>query len=207
MRAMLSTYLQSRGLVPTDDSEGMTFMDPGPGTPLRCTLLCDGPDRAGTRQLMTVHAHYVFDGDDPSARVPVTEHLPARDDQVTAPAVRHIGRYAWPVPWPIARRREATMLVNAINATRLRVGALSLPPMDPRAPTDGPGAVRFSWTVPIGSQPFELIDTALDAARKAFATLLPALACVVIDGYPAAIALGGAPLQVSKGHPSRRRGE
>ena len=107
----------------------------------------------------------------------------------------------------MARRREATMLINAINATLLRVGALSLPPMDPSAPATGPGAVRFSWVVPIGSQrDLDLIDTALQAARDAFATLLPALAHVVIDGYPASIALGGAPVPVRKANASRRTG-
>lgn len=207
MRALLSTYLRSRGIVPTDVAAGLTFTDPGPGTPLTCTLVTDGPNRAGTRQLIAVHADYVLDGDDPLASAPRTEDLAAPHDPGTVPTVSVIGEYAWPVPWSMARRREATMLINAINATLLPVGALSLPPMDPRAPTVGPSAVRFSWAVPIGSQrDLDLIDTALDAAREAFATLLPALACVVIDGYPAAIALGGAPVQVSKGHWTRRSG-
>ena len=211
MRALLSTYLRSCGIVPADSPAGLTFADAASGIPLSFTLSTDGADRAGTRQLVAVHAAYLFDGgayaeNEGPASAPDTNETVESGTSSSSGAT---DAYLWPAPWSMARRREATMLINAINATLLRVGALSLPPMDPISATHatGPGAVRFTWVVPIGSQrDLDLIDTALQAARDAFATLLPALAHVVIDGYPASIALGGAPVPVRKANASRRTG-
>lgn len=225
MRALLSSYVRARGFVPNAIPEGLAFADASPDSRLTFTLVADDHERAGTRQIVTVHADYAVDGDDPhdgdsphdgddshdggGAGTPAAplSLLRAALHSSTPPAGGLSPVPAWPRPWSMARRREATMLINAVNATRLRVGALSLPPMIPCAPPTSPRAVRFSWAVPISSQrDFDLLDTAIDAAREAFATLLPALAAVVLDGYPAAIALGGAPVRVTKSHASRQTG-
>gem|GEM_PF-6936766 len=91
----------------------------------------------------------------------------------------------------MARRREATILVNAGGATRLKVGSLTIPPSDSCEPANRPRAVRFDWTVPIGpDRDLDLqrsaagggLDAALDAARLAIASFLPPLARVVFRG-------------------------
>jgi hypothetical protein len=220
VRATLSAYVRTKGIVPTENPEGLQFTDTATGSRLEFTIVVESFEQAETRQLITVHADYLFDRDGSLAALasgisPSTDgHTartptrgwgavalgPASERDRPQPTANASGRdYLWPVPWSMARRREATMLINALNATKLRVGALSLPPMDPCAPATVPRAVRFSWAVPIGStRDVDLLDAAIDAAREAFTGLLPALAHVVIDGYPASIALGGAPVHVRK---------
>ena len=201
MQELLSTYVQARGVEPVEVSGGVAFADPSDPGHVAVRLITVNAPRASGRHLVTVRAEYAFE--DPAAHAhpngSVTSNQPASMRALDrTPSVRDQGSepFEWPATWPVARRREATILVNAFNATRLRVGSLSIPPIDPCEPAEGPRTVRFDWTVPIGSdRDSDLIDAALDAAHLAFATFLPPLARVVIDGYPASIALGGAPVR------------
>ncbi len=195
MQELLSTYVRVRGLDPLEVAGGVAFVDPSdPGHVLVRLLSVNAPRVIG-RHLVTVRAEYAFEG---------VSSLSGRNwagvngggfGGVDRPSEAGRETFDWPAIWPVARQREATILVNAFNATRVKVGSLTIPPTDPCEPIDERRAVRFDWTVPIGSdRDLDLIDSALDAARLAIASFLPPLARVVIEGYPASIALGGAPV-------------
>ncbi len=190
MRTLLATHLRTCDIDALDAPDGVAFIDTGSGNRLRITLKTDPANVADAPKLVVVHA-VLADGSEDEASPNVssgdTGSLPPnRQPEPT--------QFAWPNPWPFARRREATVLVNLINATRLPCGALTIAPES--------NGVQFHWAVPMAyPRDMEMVELAITVARSTFATFLPAVARVIIEGYPAAIALGEPP--VHAGTPQR----
>lgn len=226
MKAMLWTYVQTRGIDAIETKDGVTFADANSGGCCEFMLRTDPGRRSLTHPLIVVHAEHSINAHAQaesvnSALVPrttpatVSEPMTATG-RLFAPRL-HATKFTslaevpeWPNPWPLARRREASVLINEINATRLHIGALSLPSYIYASADElqlngksssGPSALHFDWAIPLSAErDFDLVDFALDVARTSFATYLPALARVVIDGYPWSIALRSAPTR----RPTRR---
>ena len=179
LQELIITRLRERGVEFFETGGGAGFNGTACKVPIRMSIRIRGSETMAGHALLALSATTI-----PASLAPrPTAAGQARRDREAprGPADPPI-EFSGPTAWPTARQREVAVLLNLINATRLRTGALSLSSLG--------NMIRFDWAVPVTlSTDLTVVGTLIDVAQSVMERFLPAIEGVVVEGLSAETAL------------------
>ena len=179
LQELIVTRLRERGVDVFEAGGGVSFNGTACRVPLRMAVRISGSETMSGHALLALSATTppTSLAERPSGAIQVRRDREAPRGPADPPI-----EFSGPTPWPTARQREVAVLLNLINATRLRTGALSLSSLG--------NMIRFDWAVPVTlSSELTLVGTLIDVAQSVMERFLPAIEGVVVEGFSAETAL------------------
>ena len=179
LRESIVTRLRARGTDIYEVGGGVAFNDLATNVPLCISIRISDSSAIAGQPLLTISATTPRAAGDER---PASLSQVRRDGEAPRGPADPPIEFSGPTPWPTARQREVKVLLNMINATRLRTGALSLSSVG--------NVIRFDWTVPVApSGDLAIVDCLIEIAQSVVNGFLPVIEGVVVEGFSAETAL------------------